>query len=135
MNPITTRQFTQKLHDLDSQCQALLSQTLTDNDSYPAADHVVSGYLKAIQALTIAAVQQIRTTRNETPKPQTKQYPVIYELDNQGEATGIVHFYCCKACQNHVSGDFDVTISLGQSESPDNQTQCENPECGMFLIY
>jgi len=58
------------------------------------------------------------------------EYPVIFELDVNGEATGIVHFYCCVRCR--FDDRYNYTPSaLGTSADWVDGTVCET--CGRTL--
>jgi hypothetical protein len=61
--------------------------------------------------------------------------PAIYELNENGEATGTVHFFCSDRCLNHqIPNPFGTQVhnfGIGVSEVPDPQTICET--CGKTL--
>lgn len=55
--------------------------------------------------------------------------PVIYELDEHGEATGTVHFFCSEACREDAAlkaGLVNPGYSRGESDDVPPDTVCEN---------
>ncbi len=56
--------------------------------------------------------------------------PVIYELDQFGEATGTIHFFCSHACRENwdtlINSDCEstVTSTMHKSDAPEG-VHCE----------
>lgn len=63
-----------------------------------------------------------------------KEFPVTYELDANGESTGIAHPYCSSICQ--LVDLYKVPVPrhaepIGGEEIGDEETACEG--CGIYL--
>ena len=62
---------------------------------------------------------------------QFQQFPCTYELDDDGEATGNVAFYCSTNCRAMANPDFE-SHEDGDCELPDHDYECEG--CGNTLF-
>ena len=51
--------------------------------------------------------------------------PVIHELDDHGEATGTVHFFCCVGCRSQSSYKMQDASNYGESVDCLPGTKCE----------
>lgn len=63
--------------------------------------------------------------------------PVVYEIDENGEANGIVHPFCSESCRfegkKTVAADAQArgfTVTDGMDGNMDTQSKCEH--CGHF---
>ncbi len=57
-------------------------------------------------------------------------FPVIYDLDENGEATGTVHFFCCTGCRSQSPHKLPDASNYGENPAwcvPDD-ARCET--CG-----
>ncbi len=59
-----------------------------------------------------------------------KPVPVLYELDERGEATGTVHFFCSDKCRDTFEVDGPVAKSVLTVGSPEVEDGTVCDECG-----
>ena len=58
------------------------------------------------------------------------EFPVVYDIDDNGEAT-TVHFFCCTGCRSQSPYKMPDATNYGSNSDFPDQSQCEL--CGRTL--
>lgn len=56
---------------------------------------------------------------------KAKTFPVLYDLDANGEATGTVHYFCCGGCRSQSPHKWPDTSNYGLDAEAIPGTVCE----------